>query len=231
MSREAAAEQVERHRAAIASPRLMVDFALGTGESLLEVHRRIPGAKLVGVDISEKMLDVARTKLDVGTIHDDARNVCRHVEAGSADLVLAHFVATYVDAETLARNAATILRSGGLFSFVNGTREGYRTLQGLASQLMPEEKLRELAPSPESPSVLERACTDAGFDIVESRSVSREISFASFQELYDFAFHAGWFTHLLAGLGDDVVAHLSSANGLFPLHDEFRAAVVLAAKR
>ena len=229
-SREAAAAQIGRHVDRAGEAPLIVDFALGTGESLLAIEPLFPRARFVGIDVSERMLQVARSKFDVRTVLDDARNACAHVEASSADLVLSHFLATYVDPPTLARNAATVLRTGGCFSFVNGTREGFRALQGLALRLIPEEKLRELAPSPDSPASLEAACTAAGFEICEAFSVSRPVSFATYEEFYDFGFRAGWFTHLLAGVDEGTLAKLGSLAGVFPLHDEFKAAVILARK-
>ena len=44
-------------------PRLVMDYACGTGGTLLELARRFPAAKLVGIDGSERMLELARYDL------------------------------------------------------------------------------------------------------------------------------------------------------------------------
>lgn len=46
-----------------ASPARILDIATGTGEVAFELARRYPEAKVTGLDLSEKMLDVARGKL------------------------------------------------------------------------------------------------------------------------------------------------------------------------
>lgn len=45
-------------------PQLMLDVATGTGDFALEAIRQLNPAKIIGVDISDGMLDVAREKID-----------------------------------------------------------------------------------------------------------------------------------------------------------------------
>jgi SAM-dependent methyltransferase len=44
--------------------RLIVDYACGAGNLLFRLHRRLPDARLVGVDGSSLLLDIARRRLD-----------------------------------------------------------------------------------------------------------------------------------------------------------------------
>lgn len=44
-------------------PRRILDVATGTGDLAIEMARRIPGARVLGVDLSEGMLAVAREKV------------------------------------------------------------------------------------------------------------------------------------------------------------------------
>ncbi len=52
-----------RHAAEIRPERLL-DVATGTGDQAIALARRIEGCRVVGVDISEGMLEVARRKID-----------------------------------------------------------------------------------------------------------------------------------------------------------------------
>lgn len=52
-----------RFRSRKRTPRLLVDYACGSGATLLELARRFPDAKLVGIDGSERMLELARYDL------------------------------------------------------------------------------------------------------------------------------------------------------------------------
>lgn len=54
----------------------ILDVACGTGNHLREVRRRLPAARLTGVDLSEDMLDVAKTKcLDARLERADMRSL------------------------------------------------------------------------------------------------------------------------------------------------------------
>ena len=47
-----------------AAPRRILDVATGTGDLAIEMARRIAGVQVLGVDLSEEMLAVARRKVE-----------------------------------------------------------------------------------------------------------------------------------------------------------------------
>lgn len=100
-------------------PRRILDMATGTGDLALMMARRIPDARIRGVDLSEAMLDVARRKIaaqgleDRVTLHTgDAEQPS--VPAGSADVVTVAFgVRNFGDPARGLAELARALRPGG----------------------------------------------------------------------------------------------------------------------
>ena len=226
--RDAAARQLAVHATAAVAD--IVDLCLGTGESLRAVRPRFPAARLHGFDVSEKMIQGARSKLDVHAVHADARDACGHLGEQSADVVLIHFLTTYVQARAVLEVSARLLRPGGLCSIVNGTMEAFPKLHGIALDMIPAELLQRLQPSPASAAFLEAEARQAGLSVVVAETVERPVSFPTFQAFFDFGHHSGFFTHLFDALGPGPLQALASLEGVFPLDDVHRAAVVLARK-
>ena len=99
----------------------IIDFACGTGIGL-RLMKQLGASKLVGVDISNEMLDVCRaTFADNGfeLHHADCSQPLDHtgVEKGSFDLVLAFWLLNYAESrEQIAgmwQNIAAYLKPGG----------------------------------------------------------------------------------------------------------------------
>ncbi|MDE6508170.1 MAG: bifunctional demethylmenaquinone methyltransferase/2-methoxy-6-polyprenyl-1,4-benzoquinol methylase UbiE [Alistipes sp.] len=63
--RRQAVEEVRR-----GAPRRILDMATGTGDLAIELARRMGDAHITGVDLSEKMLDVARRKVEARGLSD-----------------------------------------------------------------------------------------------------------------------------------------------------------------
>ena len=104
-------------------PRVIVDLACGTGNTAIPWAG--PGRTVVGVDVSEAMLRVARRKSTaVRWVRQDAARLRLDVQA---DVVTCHFDALnhVLEADTLQRvfdRVADTLRPGGLFLFDLNTR-------------------------------------------------------------------------------------------------------------
>ena len=100
-------------------PHRILDVATGTGDLAIEMARRIRDVHVLGVDLSEKMLDVARCKvaargldervvLDVG----DAEHL--RVSDASVDVVTVAFgVRNFGNMEAGLSEALRVLRGGG----------------------------------------------------------------------------------------------------------------------
>ena len=229
--RALAAAQLERERAALAPVRAIVDLALGTGESLLDARRVFPEARLVGFDISQGMIDVAREKLDVEAHLADALTVDSRLPPGGADLVLLHFVTTYLDARAACAKARVVLRPGGHVSLVSGTMDSFRALQRLALHFVSEARLQAAFPAPESTAALEAVLAELGYAVRVSQDYRKPVRFSTFDEFHDFGNRFGFFKHAFEAVGPQTLETIRNTPGVFPLEDEYRAAVILAARR
>lgn len=211
---------------------VVVDLALGTGESLLETGALLPGARLHGIDISSRMIDVARQKMPgVHAIHDDAARVAHHFDAGSVDVALMHFLTTYIDARRVIADVAATLKPGGMLSLVSTTWESFPAVQGLALHVMSAEELQQKNPAPADGDALAAMMREAGLEVVEQASFEKDICFDSAPGFALWGMQSGFFTHVLSTMPSGQLDTLSSSmDAHFPLHDRYRAAALLARK-
>lgn len=101
------------------SPKLILDVATGTGDFALESYRRLRPEKVVGVDISENMLEVGRIKVAkadlsgrVELMQGDCLNL--QYEDGVFDAVTVAFgVRNYEDLEKGITEMCRVLKVGG----------------------------------------------------------------------------------------------------------------------
>ena len=101
----------------------MLDVACGTGGPTLELVRR--GYKVVGADLHEEMLEVAREKarregFDVRFVECDARELSKVFGPGSFDAVTMFFTSIaymveWEDLIKLLKSVLHVLREGGVF--------------------------------------------------------------------------------------------------------------------
>lgn len=99
------------------NPDMVMDMATGTGDLAIAMARRIKDVRILGIDLSEEMLAVARQKTESEGVSDRIE-----VRKGDAENL------TFVDSETM--DAATV--AFGVRNFENleqGLTEIYRTLR------------------------------------------------------------------------------------------------------
>ncbi len=99
------------------NPDMVMDMATGTGDLAIAMARRIKDVRILGIDLSEEMLAVARQKIEREGVSDRIE-----VKKGDAENL------TFVDSETM--DAATV--AFGVRNFENlekGLAEIYRTLR------------------------------------------------------------------------------------------------------
>ena len=104
---------------------LVVDLACGTGRISALLSENLPRARIVGVDVAETMLNVARQRVpDVDFRCADVRGLSNVVADGSVDLMTAFRFFPNADSELrsdAARAAMKALRPGG-FLLLNNHR-------------------------------------------------------------------------------------------------------------
>jgi tRNA (cmo5U34)-methyltransferase len=101
----------------------VLDIGIGTGTTAAEFLQRYPNAKLIGVDISSKMIEQSRQKLDQYKSRTELVQAdMKTLQIGQVDMVYSiltlHHV-PYEDKEALFRKVRTILQPGGVFILID----------------------------------------------------------------------------------------------------------------
>ena len=218
----------------------ILDLGVGTGEFLKALGEIYPQAQLWGVDSSQKMIEIARKKFRgplikrrVRLIHDDIQSAGHHIAPETIDLVILHFILNYVDHQKVLLESRRALKSGGYLSISNCTSDSFPVLHSLATQFVSEQFLQTTFSVPENLDSLKKTANDLGFDTIEERIFHKSIIFPTFDDLYKFALYSGWVSNpfFLQMTDEEVASYRKFGQSLFPLHDEFRAVILLVKKR
>ena len=150
--------------AAKGEPVDVLDLATGTGDVALALRRRLPGANICGLDLSEGMLEIARRKnerANAGITFIQGDCLATGLPDSSADLItIAYGVRNFQDLQAGYREMARVLRPGGKLCVLELAqpanpvlKAGYRaytsTLIPLAGRLMSKDS-RAYSYQPES---------------------------------------------------------------------------------
>lgn len=208
----------------------LLDLGVGTGLTLAALASRFPASRKIGIDLSAKMIEAARRRLQLDAYVDDACNAGAHVAPGSADLVIAHFLTTFVSRPRLFAAAAQCLRPGGLLSVVSSTGEAFRGVRAGVDELLGATGLADrVSPAPENGAVLDEEIRAAGFEICARETFRRPVTFDNFRDTLAWGLQSGFFAHALEALGQDKIARLGhAATAFFPFHDEYVGEAILA---
>ena len=118
-------------------PRRVLDMATGTGDLAIEMARRIRGVQVLGVDLSEGMLDVARRKvtargLDGRVVLDAGDAEHLHVADASVDVATVAFgVRNFGDLDAGLREMARTIKPGGKVVVLEFSRPRNRLFRAL----------------------------------------------------------------------------------------------------
>lgn len=100
-----------------ADAKRVLDLACGTGISTLAVANRLPGATVVGVELRDEYLQLARRKLDELDVRNVELVLSRaedYTAAEPFDCIVASYLPKYADIALLVSRARELLRPGGL---------------------------------------------------------------------------------------------------------------------
>ncbi len=187
----------------------VLDVGMGTGMFLEKLRTR--SKRMIepfGIDISQQMAAIARTKLpDLMAAIDDGANLDQHFCDEPFDLIATHFVTGFVPIEHIAPRIFAKLAPGGVWSFVGGTTTGYPELQRRAAH--PLLKLLFGAKSPDLQGMIcpnnEREIVAVlevcGFEIVTSETYEPKLNFPDFDDFMEYAYHGGWLTPFIEEIG------------------------------
>jgi SAM-dependent methyltransferase len=236
-------EQILRHAVPADGPGLKVlDLGVGTGQFLARLKRQGIDLQPFGIDLSEKMVDIARERIPdlVGAV-DDATNVEAHFGGESFDLISTHFITGFVPISVLAPKVRGRLAEGGHWSFVGGTKAGFPTLQtkanGRAMKFLFGGRsvgVDDLVCNPADGAEVVAALENNGFAVVECETFAPALAFKNLDEFLDFGYYGGWLTPFIEPLGlheaRPMVRRFLNAF-FFPVQDHHSIEIVLAQKR
>ncbi len=109
----------------------ILDLACGTGILTVAIARRFPHAEVVGVELRDEYLDLARAKQRAAGFRNVTWCLGRAEEFSSDapfDCVVSSYLAKYADIPRLARAAASWLKPDGLFVAHDFTLPPHRVL-------------------------------------------------------------------------------------------------------
>jgi SAM-dependent methyltransferase len=223
-------------------PLKVFDVGMGTGLFLgklkAEAGRPI---QPFGLDLSEKMIEVARAKIpDLTAVVDNADHLDAHFPHESFDLISTHFITGFVPASVLAPKIWDRLGEGGYWSLIGGTKQGFPALQKKANSrilrwMFGGKKLAvdEVVCNPADRAELVQTLKRHGFVIRECETFRPEIRFANLNEFLEFAYYGGWLTPFVEALGlhrARALLRLVLNTFVFPIKDHHCIEVVLAQK-
>jgi predicted TPR repeat methyltransferase len=213
--------------ARVADDAVVLDLGVGTGATLSALAPRIPNARMIGIDLSVRMIEIAQRKLPFEAHVDDACNAGARVPAASVDLVLAHFLTSFVDRPSLFGAARGTLKAGGLFSVVSTPHAAFKNVRQIVGALLGEAAVNAAAPAP-TVDELTAEVQGAGFEILASNSFQRAVEFQSFDEAVEWGMKSGFFAQGIDAIGLDTIRQFADTPGVFPLADEYVGVALLA---
>lgn len=227
---------------AVGDPLHVLDLGMGTGRFLETLGRRAQRpVHPAGLDLSEKMIDVARRRIPgLAAVVQDARHFDRHFPDESFDLIATHFITGFVPLAVLAPMIWDKLDEGGYWTFVGGTKAGFPELQrktqnALLNRLFNTRRpaVDEVVCNPADGDEVVRTLRANGFAVRESESFRPELRFANLHEFLEFAYFGGWLTPFVEATGvhrTGFLTRLMLNTFFFPVRDHHSIEIVLAQK-
>lgn len=183
--------EIELRQLPLTSPSI-IDVGTGTGENIL-LAQKVFGSlgSVYGVDISEKMLAIAKEKYPpLHTVRASALNLTESIPA-PADLIFMHFLLSYVSVDRLLPQIKQRLKPGGYISIASSLMSSWPRGQSLGRRLRlhPREVEQYI---PLSSVDLRNKFAAAGLIEVDSIELRKRILFHSIEDVYRFGFEQGW---------------------------------------
>lgn len=209
-SHRAAIAQIKREHLGLKPHYRVLDFGVGDGAFLKKLAPLMLNADFTGIDISSKMLNLARQSLALKTIEASAVDASRYLPHHSQDLVLAHFINAYVPLNTLFNEADLLSRSNGYFSFITTTYESFPKAQQYIADFIAEDTLLSTLVGHYYKSMVKNTTVASGLDELMQAFNSHQFKIIRHERLYipiiledidalvKFGIEGTWFLNSLA---------------------------------
>lgn len=226
----------------------VLDLGVGNGEFLRQLKHILPKAQFTGIDLSESMLNLARSKLDLTTIEASATEADHYLPSHSQDLVLAHFINAYIPINTLFNQASVLSRPNGYFSLITTTYESFPIAQQQLAGFISEDSLLSSIVGHYYKAIVKNTTVASGqeelfqtfdqhkFKIISHERLQIPITINNMDELAFFGVEGTWFlNHLSIRMlpKNFLLQRLKRLFGrifTFPYHDTHLIDIVLASK-
>ena len=215
-----------------------LDLGVGDGRLLGDLKQHWPDAELIGVDMSKEMLKLARDRYGIKTIHSDFRDAVNHIPKHSADVIIAHFIMTFLDRDELLALAQQLLKPGGVLSIASSTWASFPEAHKQLDESMGKLKLTKPLVNywyqravkqphlPDGSLITKRDLEGTGLALVDQEMLHVPLCFKDVREGYDYGFRAGWlpfganYNYLPKAVIDTVCPWVLNRLLQFPLKDE-----------
>ncbi|MDV6345002.1 class I SAM-dependent methyltransferase [Nitrosomonas sp. Is37] len=183
--------EIQFSQLSLSSPSI-VDVGTGTGENIL-LAKNFFGSldEVYGIDISRKMLEIAKEKYPpMQTVQASALSMSNFIHH-KVDLVFIHFLLSYVSIDKLLPLVSQLLKPDGYISIASSLLSSWPKGQklGMSLGLSPGSAKHYI---PKSSEELRSKLTDLGFKEADSIEIRKRMIFDSIDDVYRFGFEQGW---------------------------------------
>jgi ubiquinone/menaquinone biosynthesis C-methylase UbiE len=196
----------------------VLDLACGTGHLGIRIAKQAPRGKVVGVDLSSKMIAQGKEdakKAGVGNIQFIERNI-HHVlpefKEGDFGVGVSCFALSYLGCEFLLKEFRRILGENGQVGITTSSGNSLPEWQPLFTQFLMEHldkaasfDIHQFPDLPSDAEDMKRRMTDAGFRNPQSISMKIPLVFRNSREAASFLISAGWLSNYFFRVKDKAV--------------------------
>ncbi|MFO1519861.1 MAG: methyltransferase domain-containing protein [bacterium] len=196
----------------------VLDLACGTGHLAIEIARRAPKGKVVGVDLSPQMIAKGREdakKADVHHLEFIERNI-HHVlpefKEGDFNVGISCFALSYLGCEFLLKEFRRILGEKGQVGITTSSVNSLTEWQPLFMQFIMEHgeaaasfDIHEFPDMPMNADDMKARMEAAGFKKVQVKPITIPLVFRNSREAASYLISAGWLSNYFFRVKDKKV--------------------------
>lgn len=228
----------------------IADIAVGTGSSFLKLEHILKDKNAQiswhGNDISPAMLERAKERVPFPFTPscETAENLYRIIPESSQDIILAHFLYSYVDIPIVMQNAYRALKPGGLYCSLTSTEDSFYTIRTKARKLtsrLPKflqyDEHYKNWQVPKSHQHHQDVLQELGFKITDADEYKHSFSLDTLKDWESLAIDQGWGAHfLMESEWVGKVVFLASkllqtfSPSWWKIQDDIQASIVIAQK-